>query len=398
MRSEVVMPALSAEMTEADVIAWLVKPGDRVAAGDIIAELETDKSTVELEAAVAGLVVEILVPAGTREVPVGEVLAVLDAEGEAAEAPAEIAGDAQPDAKTEPAPAGAGDVAATALARRLADQAGLDLREVAGSGAGGRVVKADIQAALSGPHRGHAPGAVPAPPPPEARPDAPYTLVPHTRIRRTIAARLSEAKRTVPHFYLRIECDIDGLLSARARLNEQENGARLSVNDFVVRAAALALVEVPAANVGWSEEGLLRFERVDVAVAVATDSGLITPILRNAARKSLRILSNEMRELASRAREGRLRPDEYRGGTFCVSNLGMYGVESVFPILNPPQAGILGVGAGEARPVVRDGQIVPATRMTCTLSADHRALDGAVGAEFLAAFKRRVEDPLEMLL
>ncbi|MCZ6785103.1 MAG: dihydrolipoamide acetyltransferase family protein, partial [Proteobacteria bacterium] len=306
---------------------------------------------------------------------------------------------AEPEAPApRPAPAGAGDVAATALARRMADQAGLDLREVAGSGAGGRVVKADIQAALSEPLRGHAPAAVPAPPPPEARPDAPYTLVPHTRMRRTIAARLSEAKRTVPHFYLRIECDIDGLLSARARLNEQENGARLSVNDFVVRAAALALVEVPAANVGWSEEGLLRFERVDVAVAVATDSGLITPILRNAARKSLRILSNELRGLASRAREGRLRPDEYRGGTFCVSNLGMYGVESVFPILNPPQAGILGVGAGEARPVVRDGQIVPATRMTCTLSADHRALDGAVGAEFLAAFKRRVEDPLEMLL
>ncbi len=402
MPIEIRMPELSTSMTEADVIAWLVTPGERVEAGDVIAEIETDKSTVELEAPASGVLLEIVVPEGTTGVKVGEVLALMDADP-ATEAPG------PPAAEPPPAPAGPelsatpaeSQVAATALARRMAEQAGLDLGGVRGSGSSGRIVKADVEAAL---HR--EPIAEPspvlsvsqAPSHAELSSETPYVEIPHTRMRRTIATRLSQAKQTVPHFYLRIECEVDRLLATRHELNAGGEGRRISLNDFVVLAAALALHEVPMANVAWSESGLRRFERVDMAVAVATDKGLITPIVRAADQKGLIEISHELRELAERARAGTLQPNEYRGGTFCVSNLGMYGVESVYPIISPPQSGILGVGAAQERVVMRGGEPGAATIMACTLSADHRAVDGAVGAELLAAFKRRIEDPLEMLL
>jgi pyruvate dehydrogenase E2 component (dihydrolipoamide acetyltransferase) len=278
-------------------------------------------------------------------------------------------------------------VAATPIARRLAERSGIDLEAVTGTGSGGRIVKADVEAASE---------KAAAPLPAAGSREGASTLVPLSRMRRTIASRLAEAKRTIPHFYLSADCEIDRLLETRARLNDEER--RISVNDFVVRAAALALVEVPEANVSFSDEGIVRYEQVDVAVAVATEGGLIAPVVRGADRKELVELSREIRDLAARAREGTLAPREYQGGTFTVSNLGMYGVGSVYPILNPPQSCILGVGAGTKKPVVRDGELAVGTVMTLTLSADHRAVDGALGARLLAAVKRRLEDPLEMLL
>jgi pyruvate dehydrogenase E2 component (dihydrolipoamide acetyltransferase) len=278
----------------------------------------------------------------------------------------------------------------------------VDLSEVEGTGAAGRIVRADVERA-AGTATSTARAETSPPPAPaaaaEARDgDAPFELVPLTRMRRTIARRLSEAKQTVPHFYLSAECDVAPLLSVRARLNARDDGTRVSVNDFVVRALALALVEVPDANVAWTDEGIRRFGRVDVSVAVATEGGLVTPVVRGAERKGLSTIAEEVRALAARAREGKLAPADYQGGTFSVSNLGMYGIASVYPILNPPQAGILGVGAAEEKPVVRDGAIAPGRVMVCTLAADHRAVDGAVGAELLAEVKRRIEDPLTMLL
>ncbi len=413
------MPELAADMTEADLLCWLVKLGDRVEAGDLIAELETDKSTVEFESPASGTLIEICVPDGTDGVVVGTLLAILEESGvEAAEpsppTPARTAAPAEGQPETPaaapsvqppppdaagPLPDQSGVVAATALARRLADQAGLDLASIVGTGAGGRIVKADIEAVKQRDSRPPETPDLPAPTPRQEQRDAgeaPFTALPHSRMRRTIAARLTEAKQTIPHFYLRVDCEIDRLLEIRKRLNTED--IRISVNDFIVRAAALALVEVPAANVSWTEEALLRYERIDIAVAVATDGGLVTPVIREADRKELAALSVEIRDLAERARSGKLLPREYRGGSLTVSNLGMYGVESVYPILNPPQSCILGIGAGTERAVVHEGALAIATTMTCTLSADHRALDGAVGASLLAAFKQRIEDPLEMLL
>ncbi|MGH0037437.1 MAG: dihydrolipoamide acetyltransferase family protein [Myxococcota bacterium] len=422
MNVEIRMPQLSDSMTEADLIAWLVKPGDTVARGDVIAEIETDKSTVELEAEASGTVVELKVDEGTTGVEVGAVLAVLraDAEEEAPAAepedaapspavaapapaapPAEAAAPAQR-AETPPAPAQPAETPpatppATALARRIAEREGIDLEGLEGSGAAGRIVRADVERALGG-----SPAQAPKTSPreveePPSGSEAPFELLPLTRMRRTIARRLSEAKQTVPHFYLAADCDVEKLLSVRARLNAREDGTRLSVNDFVVRALALALVEVPEAHVAWSEEGIRRFQRADVSVAVATENGLVTPVVRGADRKGLSVISEEVRALAERARSGKLAPGDYQGGTFSVSNLGMYGIGSVHPILNPPQAGILGVGAAEEKAVVRDGRVVPGRLMTCTLAADHRAMDGAAGARLLAAVKRRIEDPLSML-
>ena len=407
------MPELSADMTEADLLCWLVKPGDRVEAGDLLAEIETDKSTVEFESQAAGTLIEIHVPGGTDGVAVGTLLAILEeSHGDAALPSSPTPGPAAASASApgtptvepiDPAHSSTADqeplrsVAATALARRLADRAGLDLASISGTGTGGRIVKADIEAAQHAESPGaEAPAA--AAPMQEQRDagDAPFTAVLHSRMRRTIAARLTEAKQTIPHFYLRVECEIDRLLEIRRRLNAE--GQRISVNDFIVRAAALALVEVPAANVSWTEEALRCYERIDVAVAVATEGGIVTPVVREADRKELAVLSAELRDLAERARGGKLLPREYRGGSVTVSNLGMYGVESVYPILNPPQSCILGIGAGTERAVARDGALAVATVMTCTLAADHRALDGAVGASFLGAFKERIEDPLEMLL
>lgn len=430
MSVDVRMPELSSDMTEADLVTWLVKPGDRVAAGDLIAELETEKSTVEFESPVSGTLLEIVVPEGTNGVQVGTVLARFESDGgetatpssrEAeAEPPGASAARAEPEREAvmaeatsaaateepasaaqapapEPEAAGApsGERGATALARRVAAQSGVTLSQVTGSGPGGRILKADVQAAAIRETESDAPPAGSREPVPFES-ETPFELVPLSRMRRTIASRLAEAKRTIPHFYLRVECEIDRLLELRGRFNAGEH--RISVNDFVVRAAALALVEVPEANVSFREDALVQYQRADVAVAVATEGGLLTPIVREADRKELTVLSQELRELASRAREGRLAPREYQGGSFTVSNLGMYGVESVYPIVNPPQSCILGVGAGVQRPVVRNGGLAVGTVMTCTLCADHRAVDGAVGARWLAALKRRLEDPLEMLL
>jgi pyruvate dehydrogenase E2 component (dihydrolipoamide acetyltransferase) len=440
------MPELSTDLTEADLVSWLVKPGDRVAKGDLLCELETEKSTVEFESPVSGTLLEILVPEGTNEVQVGTVIALFEVDT-SAEPPAAPRPEAAPP-KPEPAPPSApaapppaaaraeraetpaprpspapespapppsrepdreaggktATATATALARRVAEQAGVALSGVTGSGPGGRILKADVQAAaapgatdIEADGEGETAPSLPASAPRSASASAtPFTAVPLTRMRRTIATRLAEAKRSIPHFYLRVECEIGRLQELRARWQLEDR--RVSVNDFVVRASALALVEVPEANVSFGDDVLLRYERVDVAVAVATDGGLLTPIVREADRKELDAIAAELRDLAGRARTGKLAPHEYQGGSFTVSNLGMYGVESVYPIVNPPQACILGVGAGEERPVVRDGALAVATVMTCTLCADHRAVDGAVGARLLGAIKRRLEDPLEMLL
>lgn len=426
MAIEIRMPELDAETEQADLVSWLVAPGDRVEAGDLIAEIETDKSTVEFESPASGVVRELRVAAGTTGVRVGEVLLVLteaDSDAEASQAPAAeappAAGDtgqpASPEERGPPAPVASAavappapetrEVAATALARRMAELEGLDLASLKGSGSGGRIVKADVEAALGREQTPRAPSArsaavraAPGQTGAGTEADAATTLVPHTRMRRAIASRLSEAKQSIPHFYLSSECAIDALLATRADLNARFHEVHLSVNDFVVCAAALALRDVPAANVSWSEDALVQHDFVHVSVAVATEAGLITPVVRDADRKGLADLSREIRDLAERARDGKLRPNEYRGGTFTVSNLGMFGIDSVYPILNPPEACILGVGAGRAKPAVRGGELVAATLMICTLSADHRALDGAIGARLLSAIQRRLEDPLEMLL
>jgi len=430
---EIRMPEIAADMVESDLVTWLVKPGDRVAEGELIAEIETDKSTVEFESPAAGILAEILVPAGTAGVRVGEVLAILSEGDEprvdrgartapppSSEPAEEPLSPPQPSAEASepgvPPPvepqAKANDreaIPATALARRLASQGGVDLATLEGTGSGGRVVKADVEARLAGTpepaaRKGHHPEAPSAPQAKagehEAIPgDDAFREVPHTRMRRTIARRLSDAKRTIPHFYLRSECRIDALLALRAELNEAADGkSRLSVNDFVVRACALALQEVPEANASWGEDALILYERSDIAIAVATEGGLVTPVVRSADRMGLAPLSRAIRDLAERARAGKLLPREYQGGTFSVSNLGMYGIDGLYAIVNPPQSCILGVGAGEERPAVVEGQLGIATMMTCTLSADHRVVDGAVAARLLSGIKRRIENPLDMVL
>ena len=425
MPIKVLMPALSPTMTEGALVKWHKSEGDRVSAGDMIAEVETDKATVEIEAVDEGTLGKIVVPEGTKGVQVNAVIAIILEEGEDASvleaaavaepAPAPAAkppSEAPPAGVAPPAPASippppisgppspdrGGRLFASPLARRVARQAGLDLARVTGTGPHGRIVKRDIDGALAKPLALALPALV------AEAPGAPaYREVPLSPMRKAIARRLVEAKREAPHIYLTIDCEIDELLKVRAELNQragQDGDAdyKISVNDFVIRAAALALMKVPAANASWSEEAIRQYESADISVAVAIPGGLITPIIRNAERKGLAAISNEMRELAPRAREGKLRPEEYQGGTFTVSNLGMYGIREFAAILNPPQGCILAVGAGQERPVVKDGALAAATVMTCTLSADHRVVDGAVGAEFLAAFKRLIEDPLTMLL
>ena len=437
MPIEILMPALSPTMTEGNLAKWLKKEGDEVHSGDVLAEIETDKATMEVEAVDDGKIGRLLVPEGAEGIKVNEPIALLLSEGEDASAlasatkarpepaptPPEPARPAPQAAKSEaapeapPAPAverGDGRIFASPLARRMAQQAGLDLAMIRGSGPQGRVVKSDIEAALT------AARAAPVAPPvqpvaasqavPAAAPvlskervaalagNAPYTERPLTAMRRVIARRLTEAKQTVPHIYLTIECEIDELLKIRSELNAKSDAYRISVNDFVVRAAALALRQVPAANASWSEEAILLWDTVDIAVAVALDDGLITPIVKAADRKGLAAIANETKDLVARARAGKLKLEEFQGGTFSVSNLGMYGVRDFAAVINPPHGGILAVGAGEQRPVVRNGALAVATVMSCTLSCDHRAVDGAVGAQFLAAFKKLVEDPLMMLL
>ncbi|GAB4361142.1 MAG: pyruvate dehydrogenase complex dihydrolipoamide acetyltransferase [Kiloniellaceae bacterium] len=442
MPINILMPALSPTMTEGTLAKWLVKEGDEIAAGDVIAEIETDKATMEVEAVDEGTVGKILVAEGTDGVPVNKVIAVLLEEGEdasaiseapqapapkpeaaKAEAPAREektaakgnGAEAPEKAAASPAPAAPqgpdGRIFASPLARRLAKEKGLDLAAVKGSGPHGRIVKADVESAKPGAAAPAAAAAaaagpaagVPAATGPGAKALADmlgmaYRQEPLSGMRKVIAKRLTESKQQVPHFYLTVDCRLDELLDLRKRLNSRSDEYKISVNDFVIRAVALALKKVPAANASYDESGLLFYEHADVSVAVATPSGLITPIVKKAETKGLAAIANEMKDLAARARDGKLKPEEYQGGSFSVSNLGMFGIKDFAAVINPPQGCILAVGAGEQRPVVKDGALAIATVMSCTLSVDHRVVDGAVGAEFLAAFKTLIEDPLAMLL
>lgn len=429
MATNILMPALSPTMTEGNLARWLKQEGDRIKAGDVIAEIETDKATMEVEAVDEGILGRILVPAGTQAVKVNDVIAVLVEAGEAVPAagsapkaaPVAMPAPAAPalvlaaPAAAAPAPVASGDrVFASPLARRMAAQAGLDISKVAGSGPNGRIVKADVDAALS---RGPAPVAAAAPvaaPAPIAAPrpaaqvatvaiTAPHTAVPNSSIRKVIARRLAESKATIPHFYVSTDVEIDALLKIRADLNARSpkdgpGAYKLSVNDLVIKATAVTLRRFPSVNAIWTEDAILQLHDVDISVAVSIPDGLITPIVKGADIKGLAAISTEMKDLAARAKTGKLKPEEFQGGGFSISNMGMYGVRDFAAIINPPQAGILAVSAGEQRPVVKNGALAIATVMTLTLSVDHRVIDGALAAEFLQALKRNIEDPLSLML
>ena len=454
MATNILMPALSPTMEEGKLAKWHVHEGDEVHSGDILAEIETDKATMEFEAVDEGKIGKILVPEGTEGVKVNQPIAVLLGDGESAGAapPTDISAAmasikdavhaeakpaaskaAKPEAKAETtakpktnghaqadAPPTAQRIFASPLARRMAAQAGVDLSSVHGSGPRGRIVKSDIEASSSFGARKRAPqddAGVRHPEAPAQRatkdvsplPDArlfyakdSFEEIPHDSMRKAIAKRLTSAKTLIPHYYLTIDCDIDRLLEARARLNEKspkgEGAYKLSVNDFIVKAAALALIRVPEVNASWTDTAILRHKHADVGVAVALDFGLITPIVFNAEEKGLAAISNEVKSLAERARNKKLKPQEYEGGGFSISNLGMFGIRDFTAVINPPQAAILAVGAGESRAIVRDGKVETATIMTVTMSCDHRVIDGATGARFLQAFKSFIEEPAAMLL
>ena len=433
MATTILMPALSPTMTEGKLAQWLKAEGETVSAGDVIAEIETDKATMEVEAVDEGVLGKIVVAAGTDGVAVNSVIAVLLEDGEdlsdvdiaglaAAAAPVSPAPASPAPASPAPAPAAAPPVAAppapvvaaqaappaaavaasgtrifaSPLARRIAADAGLDLGHVSGSGPRGRIVKRDVEAAIASGVSATAPAAPVAVGAMPGMPD--YIAIPNSMMRKTIARRLSESKQQAPHFYLTVDCRLDELLELRKKLNNNATDFKLSVNDLIIRAAALALKQVPAANASWFEDEIRQWQAVDISVAVAIDGGLITPIIRGAEGKGLKQISAEMKDLAGRARDGKLLPEEYQGGTFSISNLGMFGIKEFAAVINPPQGAILAVGAGEQRPVVNDGELAVATVMSCTLSSDHRVVDGAVGAEFMQAFKLLIEDPLKMLL
>ena len=445
MPINILMPALSPTMEKGNLARWLKKEGDKVKSGDVIAEIETDKATMEVEAVDEGTIAKILVPEGTQDVPVNDVIAVLASDGEdvksagAAAAPPSKS-TAAPAAKPAAAPAVAATPAATApaaaapqaaapaaqangharifsspLARRLAKDAGIELARVTGSGPHGRVVARDVEQAKSG--KGlKAPAAAPSGAPSIAPSmsdqqiralfeEGSYEVVPHDGMRRTIAQRLTASVQTVPHFYLTMDCDIGKLLAAREEINasapkdkEKKPLYKLSVNDFVVKAMAIALQRIPDCNVSWTEGGMLKHRHSDIGVAVAMPGGLITPIIRNAETKSLSTISAEMKDFAARARARKLKPEEYQGGTTAVSNLGMYGIKDFTAVINPPHATILAVGTSEERPVVRNGKIEIAHIMSVTLSCDHRAVDGALGAELIGAFKMLIENPVMMMV
>jgi pyruvate dehydrogenase E2 component (dihydrolipoamide acetyltransferase) len=450
MPINILMPALSPTMEKGNLAKWLKKEGDKVKSGDVIAEIETDKATMEVEAVDEGTIAKILVPEGTADVPVNDVIAIMAGDGEdvkaaasgagapapkpaaapapAAPAPAAAAAPAAaPAAKAPPPPAAAPAPAAAAqanghgrifsspLARRLAKDAGIDIARITGSGPHGRVIARDVEGAKSG--KGlKAPAAAPGPAPAIApamtdqqilglfEPGS-YEIVPHDGMRRTIAQRLTAATQSIPTFYLTIDCDIGKLLDAREQINaaapkdkEKKPLYKLSVNDFVIKALAVALQQVPDCNVSWTEGGMVKHKHSDVGVAVAMPGGLITPIIRNAESKSLSTISNEMKDLAARARTRKLKPMEYQGGTSSVSNLGMFGISHFTAVINPPQSTILAVGASEERAVVRNGKIEAAHIMSATLSCDHRAIDGALGAELIGAFRRLIENPVMMMV
>jgi pyruvate dehydrogenase E2 component (dihydrolipoyllysine-residue acetyltransferase) len=435
MPIELLMPALSPTMTEGNLARWLKKEGEKISPGEVIAEIETDKATMEVEAVDEGTLGKIVVAEGAENVPVNAVIGLLLEEGEdssalegfkagaaappppAAPAPVEApapAAAATPAPAEKPASGGNGvdsdRIMASPLAKRMAAQAGLDLAALTGSGPHGRIIKVDVERALQGGAAAAAPSpAVQAPAPrvqvpavPTAPPAGGFSELPLSNMRKVIARRLTESKQTVPHFYLSMDCALDALLKLRKELNARPGADyKLSVNDFVIKAAALALRKVPAANVAFGGDKIYQYHDVDIGVAVAIDDGLVTPVIRRADQKGLVAISAEMRDMAARARDPggmKLKPEEYQGGSMSISNLGMYGVRAFSAVINPPQASILAVGAGEQRPVVKDGALAVATVMTATLSIDHRAVDGAIGAQLLEAFKAMIEDPLAMLL
>jgi pyruvate dehydrogenase E2 component (dihydrolipoamide acetyltransferase) len=450
MPINILMPALSPTMEKGNLAKWLKKEGDAVKPGDVIAEIETDKATMEVEAVDEGTLAKIVVPEGTADVPVNQLIAVLAGEGEDAKAAASAAGsaaapapkaDAKPEPKAEapkaeapkptpspaaaPAPAAApktngqgGRIFSSPLARRLAREAGIDIARIAGSGPHGRVVARDIAAAKEG--KGlKAPAAAPGAAAPSGATfqlpaddkiralyeEGSYEVIPHDNMRRVIAQRLTASTQNIPHFYLTVDCVIDRLMAAREEINasapKDKDGKvayKLSVNDFVVKALAVALQKIPNANVSWTEAGMLKHKHSDVGVAVALPGGLITPIVRQAETKSLSAISNELKDMVARARARKLKPQEYQGGTTAVSNLGMYGIKDFTAVINPPHATILAAGAAEERAIVRKGAIVAATVMSVTLSCDHRAVDGALGAELIGAFKALIENPVMMVV
>ena len=437
MPTPIKMPALSPTMEEGTLAKWLVKPGDTVSAGDIMAEIETDKATMEFEAVDEGTIASILVEEGAEGVKVGTIIAMLAEEGEdvseAAAAPAAKAeaapapsadekdvvpakaGTANDTAQPIPAPASAGVTAgdrifASPLAKRIAQQKGIDLAAVKGSGPNGRIVKADVDgapAAASAPASTQAAPAGEAKAPAPAKPatlggdlDAPYEAQKLNNVRKVIARRLTEAKQTIPHIYLTVDVQLDALLKLRGELNKtlEADGVKLSVNDLLIKALARALQRVPKCNVSFQGDELFQYSREDVSVAVAAPSGLITPIIRDAGRKGLASISTEMKELAGKAKDGKLQPHEFQGGTASLSNLGMFGTKQFDAVINPPQAMILAVGAGEQRPWVVDGALAVATVMSATGSFDHRAIDGADGAQLMEAFKALVENPMGLVV
>jgi pyruvate dehydrogenase E2 component (dihydrolipoamide acetyltransferase) len=419
MPIQILMPALSPTMTEGNLAKWHKKPGDTVKAGEVIAEIETDKATMEVEAVDEGRIGKILVAEGTQSVKVNSPIAMLLEDGEdesalanapaaapAPAAPAPVATQpaatpvAAPVVPAAPAPTTAGDrIKSSPLARRVAEQKGVDLRAVQGSGPNGRIVRADVESTT--------PGAVGAPVTmPQSSVNAAaqanalgqkYIAVPNNQVRKIIAKRLLESKQTVPHFYLTVDCRIDKLLAMRAEINSQD-GMKVSVNDLIIKAVGKALAKVPAANASWTDDAILQYQTVDVSVAVATPNGLVTPIITNADQRGIADISATMKDLAQRAKDNKLKPTEFQGGGFTISNLGMYGISHFSAIINPPQSCILAVGAGEKKPVVDGDKIVIGTVMSVTLSVDHRSVDGAVGAEFLQAFKSLIENPITMVV
>jgi pyruvate dehydrogenase E2 component (dihydrolipoamide acetyltransferase) len=454
MPINILMPALSPTMEKGNLAKWLKKEGDKVQSGDVIAEIETDKATMEVEAVDEGTIAKILVPEGTADVPVNDVIAILAGEGEDVKAAAASSG-AKAEAQSAPSPQpspqreeGVGGAAASAsvvktetpnaapspaqsdghtrifsspLARRLARDAGIELSRVNGTGPHGRIIARDIEAAKSGQGlEAPAAAAAPAGAPPAAPSIAPsmsdqqvralfeegsYEVVPHDGMRRTIAQRLTQSAQTIPHFYLTMDCNLDRLLALREQANaaapkdkEGKPAYKLSVNDFVVKAMAVALQRVPDANVSWTDSGMLKHKHSDIGVAVAMPGGLITPIVRKAEALTLSVISNQMKDFAARARNRKLKPEEYQGGTSAVSNLGMFGIKDFTAVINPPHATILAVGTGEERAIVRDGKVEVATLMSVTLSCDHRAVDGALGAELLGAFRQLIENPMTMMV
>ena len=420
MPIQILMPALSPTMTEGTLAKWAKAVGDTITSGDLLAEIETDKATMEIEAVDEGILGKILVAEGTEGVPVNQLIGLILEDGEDASAleaalapvaapaapPAAAPAPAPPPAAAAPAPAAPAPaktgnrIIASPLARRLATAKGVDLATVTGSGPKGRIVKRDVESAAPG---APAPKAeAPSPPPALGAPLSPmpdFEAVPHSSMRKTIARRLTESVRDIPHFNVSVDVQLDSLLDTPKRLNARDGAEqKISINDFVIKAIALALARVPACNVSYTDEATLFHQRADISIAVSIDGGLITPIVKDAGNKSLAVIAREAKALAERARAGELQPDEYEGGTFTVSNMGMMGVRSFNSIINPPQGAILSVGAGEPRPVVTDGALSMATVMTLTLAVDHRCIDGVTAAEFIGELKSILEEPLQFML